>query len=70
VVLKAWRRFPSLALLLAALLSAGLWGAHLRDGFHPFALLASLLPLQLAALLWVLRGAEPRSGERKPPTSG
>jgi hypothetical protein len=68
------RRSPPLVLLLAALLSAGLWRSELRDCFHPFALLASLLPLQLAALFWCLRAgataAEHRGSVRKPPASG
>jgi len=65
---------PPVLLPLMALLSAALWGAQLREGFQPFALLASLLPLQLAALLWCLRdgatGVERPVAARKPPASG
>ena len=68
------RNWPQALLLLAGLLSAALWSGELRDGFQPFTLLASLLPLQLAALFWCVRagatGAEHRSAERKPPASG
>jgi hypothetical protein len=39
----------------AALVSFSLAGVTLQEGLHPLALLASLLPLQLAALLWGLR---------------
>jgi hypothetical protein len=44
-----------LILAVAALVSFSLTGVTISDGLHPLALLASLLPLQLAALLWVLR---------------
>ncbi len=44
-----------LILAVAALVSFSLAGVTISDGLHPLALLASLLPLQLAALLWVLR---------------
>ncbi|MCP9849970.1 hypothetical protein [Cyanobium sp. Morenito 9A2] len=48
---------PALRLILAvaALVSFSLAGVTIQDGPHPLALLASLLPLQLAALLWALR---------------
>jgi len=39
-------------LALAALISAACFAGIPQDGPHPLALLASLLPLQLAALLW------------------
>jgi hypothetical protein len=42
-------------LAVAALVSFSLAGVTLQEGVHPLALLASLLPLQLAALLWGLR---------------
>lgn len=42
-------------LLLAALISFGAAGTIPRDGVHPLALLAALLPLQLAALFYGLR---------------
>lgn len=41
-------------LALAALLSTACFAGMAQDGPHPLALLASLLPLQLAALLWGL----------------
>jgi uncharacterized membrane protein len=44
-----------LILAVAGLVSFSLAGVTISDGLHPLALLASLLPLQLAALLWVLR---------------
>jgi hypothetical protein len=40
-------------LAVAALTSFSLFGAIAGDGLHPLGLLVSLLPLQLAALLWV-----------------
>ncbi len=45
---------PALLLVLAvaALTSFSLFGAIAGDGLHPLGLLVSLLPLQLAALLW------------------
>ncbi|QVL53183.1 MAG: hypothetical protein KFB97_01765 [Cyanobium sp. M30B3] len=39
----------------AAALSWGAASALPHEGFHPLALLAALLPLQLAALLFVFR---------------
>ena len=42
-------------LVVAALVSFSLAGVTLQEGVHPLALLASLVPLQLAALLWGLR---------------
>lgn len=39
----------------AALVSFSLAGVSVQEGLHPLALLASLVPLQLAALLWALR---------------
>ncbi len=47
-----WQVTP---LLLAALISFGAAGSIPRDGLHPLALLAALLPLQLAALFYGLR---------------
>lgn len=47
-----WQVAP---LLLAALISFGAAGSIPHDGFHPLALLAALLPLQLAALFYGLR---------------
>jgi hypothetical protein len=49
-------RRPVLLLLAgAAALSWGAAAAIPHDGFHPLALMAALLPLQLAALLFVVR---------------
>ena len=42
-------------LLAAAVLSVMAAAAMPHDGLHPLALLAALLPLQLAALLYVFR---------------
>jgi hypothetical protein len=40
-----------LILGLAGVVSSSMVGITVQDGFHPLALLVSLLPLQLAALL-------------------
>ena len=58
-------------LFAAALCTAVLGGASVKTGFHPYELLASLLPLQLAAVFWCLtmaaKGAESRlAGQRLP----
>jgi len=53
-------------LLLAAGLSVGAFGLSPDDGLHPLNVLASLLPLQLAALLWVFRGARSRHPGSRP----
>lgn len=65
------RRFAVLLLVLAAGMSATVSHGSVQAGFHPFALLASLLPLQLAALLWCLAstGASPRLAAMRPPAS-
>lgn len=61
---------------LAAIASVAAFAAVPRDGLHPLALLASLLPLQIAALIgWLrpppaLRGAAPRRSAPTPPASG
>ena len=65
---------PALLLLVAGMVSVGVWGAAPHDGLHPFALLAALLPVQLAALLWCVQAsstavARPPS-ELKPPANG
>jgi hypothetical protein len=39
----------------AALVSFSMAGVSVQEGLHPLALLASLVPLQVAALLWALR---------------
>ncbi|MCT0247989.1 hypothetical protein [Synechococcus sp. CS-205] len=44
---------------LAAMVSFSLAGLAVEDGFHPLTLLASLLPLQLAALLWAVSRRAP-----------
>lgn len=52
------RRLPGLILLAAAGISVGAFGSIPQDGsLHLFALLASLLPLQLAALYWATAAA-------------
>ena len=51
-------RFRSLVpLLIGGGLSVAAAGSIPQDGLHPLALMAALLPLQLAALLYVLRTA-------------
>ena len=57
-------------LLLGAGLSVGAFGLLPHDGLHPLAVLASLLPLQLAALFWVLRGTKLHHPGSWPPASG
>lgn len=55
------RRWPVLMLMAAAgALSFGTAATIPHDGLHPLALMAALLPLQLAALLYVFR--RPYSG--------
>lgn len=44
---------------LAATVSFSLAGVAVEDGFHPLSLVASLLPLQMAALLWALSRRAP-----------
>ena len=58
-------------LLLSAVVGASLSSAIPVQGFHPFAVLASLLPIQLAGLYWCIaiaaKGAESRlEGKRLP----
>jgi hypothetical protein len=48
---------PVLVLTLAAAASFGAFAAVPHDGFHPLMQMACLLPLQLAALLFVLRSS-------------
>ncbi|MEA5421873.1 hypothetical protein VB716_01795 [Synechococcus sp. CCY9201] len=50
----ALRRMPLLLLVLASLISLAAFNAIPDQGLHPLAWMASLLPLQLAALLWGL----------------
>jgi len=47
------RSAHTLLLPLAACVSFALFGSIPGDGVHPFAMAASLLPLQLAALFWI-----------------
>nr|WP_259737043.1 hypothetical protein [Synechococcus sp. CS-1329] len=44
---------------LAATVSFSLAGVAVEDGFHPLSLMASLIPLQMAALLWALARRAP-----------
>ena len=61
------RIFPRLMLATTALLSCIAFAYFPHNGFHPFALMASFLPLQLGALWWLkLTQSSPR---RKPPAS-
>jgi hypothetical protein len=55
-----------LMLVLAAMASCGVFAAVPSEGWHPLAVLASLLPLQLAALLWVFSQA-PTAAAARPP---
>ena len=63
-----FRLMGLLPLGVAAVLSVAAFGAIPQDGsLHPLALLASLLPLQLAALYWATAAApSPGSGTRSP----
>ncbi|MFQ6538441.1 MULTISPECIES: hypothetical protein [Aphanothece] len=62
-------RLGLLPLLAAAGASVTAFGAIPQDGaLHPMALLASLLPLQLAALFWATAVARPPGS--RPPASG
>lgn len=60
-------------LLLSALVSTSLFSTIPLHGFHLCAVLASLLPLQLAALYWCLvvasRGAESRLARQRLPAN-
>jgi hypothetical protein len=58
VVLKS---LPQVVFFAAALASVSAFGAVPRDGFHPLAVLASLLPLQLVAVVWTLRNRNVKS---------
>jgi hypothetical protein len=51
------RALPLGALIAAGLISFAAAGTIPHDGLHPLALLAALLPLQLAALLYVFARA-------------
>lgn len=54
-----------LMLVVAALVSCGAFASITTEGWHPLATLASLLPLQLAALFWALCVA-PKAAVRPP----
>ena len=68
------RSAHTLLLPLAACVSVALFGSIPGDGVHPFAMAASLLPLQLAALFWSLsvltKGAESQPEGSRPPANG
>lgn len=55
-----------LLLVLAALTSAGVFASVPHQGLPLVAVMAALLPLQLAALFWVVQGA-PTTAARRPP---
>jgi hypothetical protein len=55
-----------LLLLLAALASCTVFASVPSEGWHPLAVLASLLPLQLAALLWALSKMPTATAARPP----
>ena len=60
---------PSLLLLAGAALASGAVFASVpTDGWHPLAMQASLLPLQLAALFWALRLAPRPAASHRLPT--
>ena len=73
VLSRSSSRVAAGLLLVAAVGSACALGDGWTMGFHPFALLAALLPLQLAALLWCLKGAPTAAAHRvaamRPPAS-
>jgi len=69
MVLRSRALGPQGALLAGAALSFGAFAFVPHDGMHPLALLASLLPLQLAALFWVFRGGGSRSAGLRPPAT-
>ena len=51
----SFQRFgPLLLLALASLATFNSFGSIPMDGIHPLAVIASLLPVQLAAVLWVV----------------
>ena len=56
-----------LLLVLAALTSAGVFATVPHQGLPLVAVMASLLPLQLAALFWVAVRAAPTAVEHRPP---
>lgn len=67
--MRSSRRLTLLPLAGAAVLSVAAFGAIPSEGGLPLlAVLASLLPLQLAALFWATAAAPPPGS--KPPASG
>lgn len=72
MVLNRPRIAAQVALAAGSGLSVALFALIPQDGLglHPLALLASLLPLQLAALFWAFRGDGSRSPGSLPPASG
>lgn len=65
MVLKSGGVLSRGVLMAAAALSVVAFGLGPQDGLHPLALMASLLPLQLAALFWAFRGVgSPGSGSQ------
>jgi len=58
VVLKS---LPQLVFCAAALASVSAFGSIPHDALHPLAVLASLIPLQLVAVVWAFRNPDVRS---------
>ena len=73
VLSRSSSRVSAGLLALAAVVSACSLADGWSAGFHPFALLAALLPLQLAAVLWCIQvsptAAAHRSAEMRLPAS-
>ena len=73
VLSRSSSRVAAGLLALAAVVSTCSLGDGWSTGFHPFALLAALLPLQLAAFLWCIQvsptAAAHRSSGMRPPAS-
>ena len=73
VLNRSFSRVAAGLLALATVVSACSLGDGWSSGFHPFALLAALLPLQLAALFWCIQmsptAAAHRSSAMRPPAS-
>ncbi len=67
MVVPSMRTLPRLVLAGSTLMSCSIFASLPHDAFHPFALMASFLPLQLGALVWV-RLSQSSPG-RKPPAS-
>lgn len=73
VLSRSSSRVAAGLLAAAAVVSVCALGDGWNTGFHPFALLAALLPLQLAALLWCIQvsptAAAHHSSAMRPPAS-